>query len=69
MGHLNGVLGITNFSNIQMPAGRVYCTGQEYTAPSINYQTTHIPLELKEHFVKRIGLGDTFNAIHLSVLL
>ena len=32
-------------------------------------QTTQIPLDLiHQHFVKRFrGLGDTFNAIHLSV--
>ena len=34
-------------------------------APSINYQTTQIPLDLIEHFVKRLGLGDSFNAVHL----
>ena len=39
----------------------------QVTAPLINYQTTRIPLNLIEHFVKRSGLGDTFNAIHLSV--
>ena len=36
-------------------------------APSINYQTTQIPLDLIEHFVKRLGLGDSFNAVHLSL--
>ena len=49
---------------------RSHSTGQgvQLTAPSINYQTTHIPLDLIEHFVtKRLGLGDTFNGIHLSV--
>ena len=52
----------------------VYSTGHipqvkstEVTAPLINYQTTQIPLDLIEHFVKRLGLGDTFNAVHLSV--
>ena len=43
---------------------RSYSTGQgvQLTAPLINYQTTHIPLDLIEHFVtKRLGLGDTFN--------
>ena len=40
----------------------------QVTAPLINYQTTWIPLlDLTERFVKRLGLGDTFNAIHLSV--
>ena len=39
----------------------------QITAPSINYQTSKIPLDLLEHFVKGSGLGDTFNAIHLSV--
>ena len=37
------------------------------TAPSINYQTTQIPLDPLEHFVKRLGLGDSFNAVYLSV--
>ena len=38
------------------------------TAPLINYQTMQIPLNLIEHFVKRLGLRETFNAnIHLSV--
>ena len=37
-------------------------------APSINYQTTQIPLDLIEHFVNRLGLGDSFNAVHLSLL-
>ena len=32
------------------------------TAPSINYQITQIPLDPVEHFVERLGLGDTFNA-------
>ena len=36
-------------------------------APSINYQTTQIALDLIEHFVKRLGLGDSFNAVHLSL--
>ena len=36
-------------------------------APSINYQITQIPLELMEHFLKRLGLGDTFNTAHVSV--
>lgn len=37
---------------------------------SINYQTTQIPLDLMEHFFfKRLGLGDTFNVIHISVSL
>ena len=35
----------------------------QVTAPLINYQTTRIPLDLTE----KLGLGDTFNAIHLSV--
>ena len=39
----------------------------QVTASKINYQTTQIPLDLIEHFVKRLGLGDTFNAIHLSL--
>ena len=43
-----------------------YSTGQEVTAPSINYQTSHILLNLHvlEHFVKGLGPGDTFNALH-----
>ena len=39
----------------------------QVTAPQINYQTTQIPLDLIELFVKILGLGDTLNAIHLSV--
>ena len=39
----------------------------QVTAPSINYQTTLISLELIEHFVKRLGLGETFNAVYLSL--
>ena len=39
----------------------------QVTAPSMNYQTLQIPLNLIEHFVKGLGLGETFNAIHLSV--
>ena len=34
----------------------------QVTASLINYHTTQIPLDLTEHFVKRLGLGDTFNA-------
>ena len=36
-------------------------------SPLINYQTTQIPLDLIEHFVKRLGLGDSFNVVHLSL--
>ena len=36
-------------------------------APLINYHTTQIPLDLIEHFVKRLGLGDSFNVVHLSL--
>ena len=32
-------------------------------APSINYQTTQIPLDLIEHVVKRLGLGNTFSPV------
>ena len=39
----------------------------QVTAPLINYQTTQIPLYLIQHLVKILGLGDTFNAVHLSV--
>ena len=39
----------------------------QVTAPSINYQTTQFPLELIKHFVKRLGLGDTYSAVFLSV--
>ena len=39
----------------------------QVTAPSINYQTTQFPIELIKHFVKRLGLGDTFSAVFLSV--
>ena len=40
---------------------------EEVTAPTINYQTTQVPLNLKEYFVMKLGLGDTFTAVHLSV--
>ena len=40
----------------------------QITAPLINYQTTQIPLDLIECYVKRLRLGNTFNAIHLPVL-
>ena len=39
----------------------------QVTAPSINYQTTKITLDLIEYFVKRLELGDTFNAVCFSV--
>ena len=29
----------------------------------VNYQTTQFPLDLTEHFVKRLGLGDTLNLL------
>ena len=37
------------------------------TNPSINYKTTQIPLDLREHFLNRLGLGDTFNSAYLPV--
>ena len=50
---------------------RWHSTGQGYrslAAPSINHQTTQIPLDLTEHFGNwRFGLEDTFNAMRLSV--
>ena len=39
----------------------------QVTAPAIDYQTTQIPLDLIEHFVKRLVLGDSLNAVHLSL--
>ena len=36
---------------------------REVVATSINYQRTQIPLDLIELFDKRLGLGDTFNAV------
>ena len=39
----------------------------QVTAPSLNYQTTDYTLDLIEYFVKRLELGDTFNAVCLSV--
>ena len=47
-----------------------YSTGQEVTAPSINYQTSRILLNLLvlEHFVKGLGPGDTFNALHFTFI-
>ena len=41
---------------------RSHSTGQEQKI----YQTTQIPLDLIEHFVKRSGLGDTFNVVHYA---
>ena len=46
---------------------RMFSQAIQVTAPSINYQTTQIPLDLIEHFIRRLGLGDTFNAVCLSV--
>ena len=48
---------------------RSHSTGKKVhvTAPKMNCQTTQIPLYLIEHFVKSLGLANTFNAIHLSV--
>ena len=48
-------------------AGLKYRSRVQVFAPSINYQTTQIPLDLIEHFVKRLGLGDSFNAVPLSL--
>ena len=67
MGHLNGVLGITNFSNIlQMTGDGIVKAGSKVQATfhrsrvhcSIDKVPNHtlFPVELKEHFVKRIGL-------------
>ena len=39
----------------------------QVTAPALNYQTTDYTLDLIEYFVKRLELGDTFNAVCLSV--
>ena len=50
----------------RMP-GLKYRSRKQGIAPSINYQTTQIPLDLIEHFVKRLGLGDSFNVVHLSL--
>ena len=44
-------------------------TGVKSTAPSINYQTTQIPIDPIKHLVKKLGLGGTFNAVSLSVSL
>ena len=67
MGHLNGVLGITNFSNIlQMTGDGIVKAGSKVQVTfhrsrvhcSIDKVPNHtlFPVELKEHFVKRIGL-------------
>ena len=32
---------------------------EQVTVPPINYQSTQIPLDLIEHFVKRLGIGDS----------
>ena len=47
----------------------VFWPGSRVTAPSINYQTTQIPIDPIKHFVKKLGLGETFNAVHVSVSL
>ena len=47
----------------------VFWPGSRVTAPSINYQTTQIPIDPIKHFVKKLGLGETLNAVHLSVSL
>ena len=41
-------------------------TTRSITAPWINYRTTQVSLDLKENFVKRLGIRDTFNVVHLS---
>ena len=67
MGHLNGVLGITNFSNIlQMTGDGIVKAGSKVQVTfhrsrvhcSIDKVPNHtlFPVELKEYFVKRIGL-------------
>ena len=47
----------------------VFWPGSRVTAPSINYQTTQIPIDPIKHFAKKLGLGETFNGVHLSVSL
>ena len=57
----------TKFSRLKWAGSKVQVTilrsRVQVTAPSINYQSTQIPLDLTEHFVERLGLGYTFNAI------
>ena len=47
--------------------GLKYRSRVQVIAPLIHYQTTQIPPDLIEHFVKRLGLGDSFNAVRLSL--
>ena len=55
------------FSRLKWAVSKVQVTilrsRVQITAPSINYQSTQIPLDLIEHFFERLGLGYTFNAI------
>ena len=57
----------TKFSRLKWAVSKVQVTilrsRVQITAPSINYQSTQIPLDLIEHFFERLGLGYTFNAI------
>ena len=39
----------------------------QVTAPSLNYHTKDYTLDLIKYFVKRLELGDTFNAVCFSV--
>ena len=55
------------FLTFKRRPGLKYRSRVQVIAPLINYQTIQIPLDLIEHFVKRLGLGDSFNVVHLSL--
>ena len=59
-GYLN--LALNNSAKVTLHRSRVQVTASLI----VNFHTTQIPIDLTEHFVKRLRLGDTFNAIHLS---
>ena len=54
---------------VSLDSSLFFLPGSRVTAPSINYQTTQIPIDPVKYFVKKLGLGETFNAVHLSVSL
>ena len=54
---------------VSLDSSLFFLPGSRVTAPSINYQTTQIPIDPIKHFVKKLGLGETFNGVHLSVSL
>ena len=74
IGNVAGISGCIFYSKKYVHVGGTNNMSPAKEELSIEQHTTQIPLDLKqipldltEHFVKRLGLGDTFNAIHLSV--